>query len=621
MRAAGDGRGRGTRAVGRRDARVSALTRAALVALLVAPAPVAAAPFVLVRTVVEPEPAGDDFFGCALAADADGIVAGARFADAGAPDAGRAFVFDGDGALRAVLQAPAPAAGAQLGAAVARAGDAVAIGAPRADAVDVFDAASGVHRRRIAAPAPVADALFGFALAAAAGAEVVVGAPFASAGAEASGAAYRVDVATGVTVATYAAPAPGAYDLFGNAVAAVGTLVAVGAPLADVRAANSGAVHVFAADGTFVRTLVSPRGGRGDLFGTALANAAGVLAVGAPYDDTAAADAGAVYLFDAASGAPLATLLDPAPQTDARFGSALAALGGQVLVGAPLADLDAVDAGVAYLFDATTGALVETFRNPTPAPGDQFGGALAGAWPVVAIGAWLDDAAAANAGAFHLFRDTAAPPTSTTTSTSTTTTTITTATPPSATTTTATTTTTPGDTTTTATGSAPTTAPAATSTSSVAPTSSTTTTSGGATTTTTAPPPGPGACDDGDPCTTDVVADGACVQLPLGGLDGVLCRLGTVDALLHVSPVEALGGAKMARRLERATARAWRLVDAARAGGRDGRIRARRARRALGRFVALVVRAERSGRMLRALAERLRGQASDAAAQLALATP
>jgi hypothetical protein len=63
----------------------------------------------------------------------------------------------------------------------------------------------------------------------------------------------------------------------------------------------------------------------------------------------------------------------------------------------------------------------------------------------------------------------------------------------------------------------------------------------------------------------------------------------------------------------------WRLVAAARDGG--GAAPARRARRALARFVATVARAERSGRMLRALAERLRGAATDAATRLALVTP
>src|SRR5690349_6206831 len=119
------------------------LTRVAVLVLL-APVAAAAAPFILSQTILAPAPANGDFFASSVAAAGTAIVVGARFEDAGATDAGAAWVLDA-GVLRA-LASPAPAAGAQFGFAVAAVGDRIAVGAPHVDsgaphagAVYVFD--------------------------------------------------------------------------------------------------------------------------------------------------------------------------------------------------------------------------------------------------------------------------------------------------------------------------------------------------------------------------------------------------------------------------------------------------------------------------------------------------
>src|SRR5207253_214423 len=115
------------------------------------------------------------------------------------------------------------------------------------------------------------------------------------------------------------------------------------------------------------------------------------------------------------TGALLPTFLTPLANPDGRFGSAVAIAGSAVLIGAPFDDTGAADAGIAYLFDAASGVVLATFENPTPAPGDQFGASLAADGNLVVVGSWLDDTAAPNAGAVYVFTDQVFPSSSTST--------------------------------------------------------------------------------------------------------------------------------------------------------------------------------------------------------------
>jgi len=588
------------------------LTRLALLVFVAAGA-AAAAPI----TLLDPTPADNDFFGCAVTVAGTSLLVGARFDDTAATDAGVAYLLDpASGALESTLLEPAPGESDQLGSAVAALGSDLFVGAPHfnsgaahAGAVFVFRA-GGIGT--LTKPAPAFDDLFGFAVAAA-GNTVVVGAPFDGTGAPGAGAAYLFDAQTGALTQTLANPTPEDYDLFGNAVAAAGTFVVVGAPFDDTTKPNAGAAYVFdAASGALLHTLQAPRPKEGDLFGSAVAASDTMIAVGAPYDDTVATNAGAVHLFDAATGTLVHTFLNPEDNADDRFGSAVAIAGGGVLIGAPFDDTGAADAGIAYLFDALSGALLTTFDNPTPAPGDQFGASLAAGGNLVAVGSWLDDTAAAHGGAVYVFSDQIFPP------------------PPTwPTATTITTTTLAGAFTTTITFSTSTTS----STASTAPGASTTSTTssstsstigpgvGVPTTTTTTPEPTLACattCDDHDPCTIDDCAEGVgCQHTPEIGFDAVLCRLDGLDAMLHgLSPL-ALGGRRLTATLEQRVALARRLVDSLRrVGGRRALRRLGRAERVLARFTAAVRLGTTRGRIARVASGNVLAIAADAAQQL-----
>lgn len=198
---------------------------------------------------------------------------------------------------------------------------------------------------RIAPPDQAEDDLFGEALALS-GDLMAVGAPGADRdGLVNRGAAYvyRRSGADWTLVATLEPPQPAAEARFGTALAVLdGATVAVAAPDADAGGqAGAGVVHVYREAGgawSVVATLAAPLASAGERFGAALAVDGGTLLVGVPRADAAGlvVDAGAVDVFANAPGfAALGRVVDPQPVADARFGSALAIDAGRAFVGAP----------------------------------------------------------------------------------------------------------------------------------------------------------------------------------------------------------------------------------------------------------------------------------------------
>jgi uncharacterized repeat protein (TIGR01451 family) len=78
----------------------------------------------------------------------------------------------------------------------------------------------------------------------------------------------------------------------------------------------------------------------------------------------------------------------------------VAADGNLALIGAPGAQ---VNEGRAYLFDAATGALIDTFKKTTPVSGDFFGNAVAILGESFVIGVPGDSTGASGAGAVYRF--------------------------------------------------------------------------------------------------------------------------------------------------------------------------------------------------------------------------
>jgi hypothetical protein len=237
-----------------------------------------------------------------------------------------------------------------------------------------------------------------------AGGKALVGATLDGTTGSGSGRAYVLDAATGAVLLTIENPTPAANDVFGQTVSLSGNLALVGAPGDDTGAANSGAAYLFdATTGALLKTFTNPTPAINDSFGNQVAVFGNRALVSATGDDTGAANAGAAYLFDTTTGALLRTFLNPTPQSGDTFGSGVALYGDKVLISATNDDTGATNAGSAYLFDAVTGALLFTFNNPTPFLNDMFGFEVA-VWGTKAlIGATQDDTNGFNEGAAYLY--------------------------------------------------------------------------------------------------------------------------------------------------------------------------------------------------------------------------
>jgi len=210
-----------------------------------------------------------------------------------------------------------------------------------------------------------------------------------------------------VLVKTIISPTPSGGSFFGQAMAVAGDKFVVGSR--DCTETACGAVHVFDSNGNFVRSIFPPTAATFSFtaFGDSVGAMGSNILVGDTLDDTAGEDAGAAYLFDGTTGNLLQTFLNPNPDhppfSRDFFGNSVTGFGDDVLVSAPDEDIAGEDTGAVYLFDGATGQLLRTFLSPTPDVDDLFGSAIAVVGNNIAIAASLDSTAAVNGGTVYLF--------------------------------------------------------------------------------------------------------------------------------------------------------------------------------------------------------------------------
>ncbi|MGZ9108868.1 MAG: LamG-like jellyroll fold domain-containing protein [Micavibrio sp.] len=199
------------------------------------------------------------------------------------------------------------------------------------------------------------------------------------------------NMTTGALTATFENPAPFLNDRMGRTgVDISGTTGVVGAYQDDPGGiVDAGEAYVFnATTGALISTLNNPNPAAADQFGLAVSISGNLAVVGADLANPGAInDAGEAYIFNATTGALLFTLGSPTPTTSDYFGKGVAIDGNLVVVGEPSG---AANVGRAYVFDATTGALVATLLNPDPVAGDNFGESVAIEGNVAIVGAWGD---------------------------------------------------------------------------------------------------------------------------------------------------------------------------------------------------------------------------------------
>ena len=380
-------------------------------------------------TINNPSPVAGDAFGYAVAVDGNRVVIGAHWVDSGSFfNSGRAFVYQVSGATAtrvATFNNPSPGQGDSFGTSVGISGTRVVVGAQfdssgaqsagSAYVYNLAGASPSIPTVTLNNPTPAVGDHFGRAVAIS-GTKVVVGAFQRYITAPNAGRAFVFDLSRPTPTSPEAVldnPSPASYDEFGLAVAVSGTRVIVGSHQDDTVTENAGTAYAYELGGPTPTVpaflLNSPSPAVGDEFGTSVAVSGTRVVVGAPRDDTGAADAGSAYVFDlagATAAVPVATLRNPSPVAGDLFGLSVGISGTRVVVGAPRDDTGATDAGSAYIYDlagATPTLPLATMNNPTPASGDNFGSSVAidGTW--VVVGAPYDDGGAGNAGSAYVY--------------------------------------------------------------------------------------------------------------------------------------------------------------------------------------------------------------------------
>ncbi len=351
-------------------------------------------------------------FGFATAAEGNLLIVGAPTADAkGLASVGEAYIFDATtGDLLVTLHNPVPQSGDRFGFAVDISGQRAVVGnhtndlgATDAGIVYVFDAVSGDLLHAISNPTPAAFDYFGYSVAID-GDVIVAGAFLDDTAVVDGGAAYVINAVTGVVEHTLTRDMAAANDYTGFSVDVTGNVAVVSASRANTFEISDGEVLLFdTVTGDLISTIVNPTPANFEYFGRAISAQPGRLLVSAYRDNQGAVDSGVAYLFDVEAGGILQTFVNPSPGVGDNFGWSIDLNGDHILIGAYRDDLGARDSGMAYQFDAVSGDLIHTLANPTPGELDYFGSTVSMASDWAIVGSYWDDTEAFDAGRVYLF--------------------------------------------------------------------------------------------------------------------------------------------------------------------------------------------------------------------------
>ncbi|HZW08426.1 MAG TPA: FG-GAP repeat protein [Phycisphaerales bacterium] len=224
-----------------------------------------------------------------------------------------------------------------------------------------------------------------------------------------AGAAYifeRVDGAWS-QVTKLTAPDGAEGDRFGTSVALDGDIAVVGAEADDDLGDESGSAHVFVRSGgvwSYAAKLTAPAGASLDRFGHAVAASGGTIVVSTPWVDHLT---GAAYVFENQAGqwTHAATLVPSVHAFGDRFGFDVAIEGDRMAIGAIGARYHhGSESGAAYIFERVGGVWLEAGRVVGSGPGgDSFGVAVALRGPLLVVGAPMTDYLGAASGSAEVF--------------------------------------------------------------------------------------------------------------------------------------------------------------------------------------------------------------------------
>jgi len=264
----------------------------------------------------------------------------------------------------------------------------------------LFDSATGTELQKLVAFDGASSQLFGISVDLSA-THAVIGAMKDSESGFLAGAAYLYELSTGQLVSKLVSPYPESGGEFGHSVAIHGSRVAVGTVREN---SDDGAVYVFdTSTGGFLFEL-DPSGMKDNgQFGWSVDMDDQHILVGARHDSTTATRAGAAYLYDVATGALLAKMLETrqVPE-ESNYGASVALSPDRALIGAPGLDSQRV-----YLTDIPTRNTIGVFAA---SGGSPLGPSVAMTSGFAMAGSPTDGAAGSFAGRVFLFDPSHQPP-------------------------------------------------------------------------------------------------------------------------------------------------------------------------------------------------------------------
>jgi hypothetical protein len=362
-----------------------------------------AASFTLTQSFFNPNPNKPDQFSAAFASevaiDEEKVLIGARFADTFGNGSGAAYLFNAvTGDLSYSFSYPNLGAGQNFGTDVAIDRNKVLVGTSYNGAY-LFDTTSG---NLIQSFSRFNSDLNTFGTQVAINNnKVLISDLQNSTLAPVSGAAFLFDAVNGNLTQSFFPPNPDIEDFFGSPVAIEGNRVLIGATGGGRGRNSTGEVFLFdAVNGNLIQNFFPPNPNIKGFFGSSVAIEGNRVLIGASGDDTFGSNSGAAYLFDATSGSLMQTFSSPNPIGSEFFGSSVAIDGDKVLIGARGDNTFGDNSGAAFLFDAVSGNLIQSFFAPNPGNNNNFGFSVAISGNNLLIGA----PGSGNDGAAFLFQ-------------------------------------------------------------------------------------------------------------------------------------------------------------------------------------------------------------------------
>ncbi|QDU86516.1 hypothetical protein Pla163_36670 [Planctomycetes bacterium Pla163] len=339
-----------------------------------------------------------DTFGRSVSVDGDFAVIGASADSHQGVQSGSAYVFQRQGDAWNQIAKLVPndgSAGDSFGISVAISGNRIVVGANSDDDLGSSSGSAYVYtrqtnnswafERKLLPSDGVAFDLFGSAVAIE-GDRVVVGSPNENQVGFATGAAYVFERTSGTnwTQRTKIAPSTlGASEQFGSAIAMSGDRIAFGVTRDDTAAKNAGAVYVYRRQSTTSWTqetkLTATNAMPSDYAGLSVDIDGERVVCGADRYDGGGIDSGAAFVFERQSNGAwiqTGTLMAQDGSTDDRLGQAVQIDGNQILAGAFGNSHAGSQSGAAYAFERNaSGQWIQTVKliASDAAPTDQFG--------------------------------------------------------------------------------------------------------------------------------------------------------------------------------------------------------------------------------------------------------